>query len=181
MSKRRRLAIASPGFALGQGFVALLLATTQGCARTPEAPERQSVETIVREVLTAHYFTAPSASGYLRRVGHPVVPELVKALRDERPAVRGRAARVLGQFGPDAEGAVQPLAWLLRRESSGSSYLEDPVWSKTCVRWVSVEEAAELTKIDRWFIQNIQEIIEIAGRVAEHQGTDGLDEMPDEL
>ena len=48
-------------------------------------------------------------------------------------------------------------------------------------RGMTVEQVAELTKIDRWFIDNIREIIEIAGRVAQHQGADGLAGMPDAL
>jgi carbamoyl-phosphate synthase large subunit len=48
-------------------------------------------------------------------------------------------------------------------------------------RGMSVEQVAALTKMDRWFIENIRQIIEIAGRIAEHQGTDGLDAMADDL
>ena len=48
-------------------------------------------------------------------------------------------------------------------------------------RGMSVEQVAELTKIDRWFIEGIREIIEIAGRLAQYQGPEGLARMPDEL
>jgi len=48
-------------------------------------------------------------------------------------------------------------------------------------RGMSVEEVAALTKIDRWFIEAIREIIEIAGRVAQYQGPEGLARLPDEL
>jgi carbamoyl-phosphate synthase large subunit len=45
----------------------------------------------------------------------------------------------------------------------------------------SVERVAELTKIDPWFVGNMNEIIEVAGRIARHKGADGLEEMPTEL
>ncbi|MBL7223120.1 MAG: carbamoyl-phosphate synthase large subunit [Candidatus Brocadiae bacterium] len=48
-------------------------------------------------------------------------------------------------------------------------------------RGMTVDEVAELTKIDRWFLWNIQEILQTGGRVAEYQGSDGLAAMPDEL
>ncbi|MFW6161971.1 MAG: carbamoyl-phosphate synthase large subunit [Planctomycetota bacterium] len=48
-------------------------------------------------------------------------------------------------------------------------------------RGMAAEQVAELTKVDRWFIDNIQEILEIAGRVAQFQGADGLASVPDAL
>ena len=48
-------------------------------------------------------------------------------------------------------------------------------------RGMSVEQVARLTKIDRWFLHGIQEILEIAARVARYRGADGLARMPDEL
>jgi len=45
----------------------------------------------------------------------------------------------------------------------------------------SVDEIAKLTKIDPWFIENIREIIEVAGKVAQFQGHEGLERMPAEL
>ncbi|HUT36848.1 MAG TPA: carbamoyl-phosphate synthase large subunit [Planctomycetota bacterium] len=45
----------------------------------------------------------------------------------------------------------------------------------------SVARIAQLTKIDRWFLENIREINEIAAQVAEHKGTTGLQQMPIEL
>jgi carbamoyl-phosphate synthase large subunit len=45
----------------------------------------------------------------------------------------------------------------------------------------STEKVADLTKIDRWFIENIREIIEIAGKVACYKGKARLKKMPTEL
>ena len=45
----------------------------------------------------------------------------------------------------------------------------------------SVAKIADLTKIDRWFIENIREIIEIAGRIGRYTGPDALERMPVEL
>jgi len=45
----------------------------------------------------------------------------------------------------------------------------------------SVERVADLTKIDRWFIEGIREIIETAGKVARYRGAAGLETMPTEL
>ncbi len=42
----------------------------------------------------------------------------------------------------------------------------------------SVEKVADLTKIDRWFIQNLQEIIDMAEEIARHRGLKGLKKMP---
>ena len=44
-----------------------------------------------------------------------------------------------------------------------------------------VERVAELTKIDPWFVENINEIIEIAGRIGEHKGAEALEKIPTEL
>ena len=43
----------------------------------------------------------------------------------------------------------------------------------------TVERVADLTKIDRWFIENIREILSTAGRVARYKGR--LAGMPDDL
>jgi len=43
------------------------------------------------------------------------------------------------------------------------------------------ERIAELTKIDIWFIQNMQEIIDMAGEIARHKGPKGLKDMPADL
>jgi carbamoyl-phosphate synthase large subunit len=45
----------------------------------------------------------------------------------------------------------------------------------------SPSKVADLTKIDRWFIENIREIIEIAGKVACYKGKARLKKMPTEL
>jgi carbamoyl-phosphate synthase large subunit len=45
----------------------------------------------------------------------------------------------------------------------------------------STEKVADLTKIDRWFIENIREIIETAGKVACYKGKARLKKMPTEL
>ena len=45
----------------------------------------------------------------------------------------------------------------------------------------TVEQVASLTKIDRWFLENIREILQIAGRVAQFHGPDALDRIPDDL
>jgi carbamoyl-phosphate synthase large subunit len=45
----------------------------------------------------------------------------------------------------------------------------------------SAEKVADLTKIDRWFIENIREILEIAGKVARWRGKARLRRMPTEL
>ena len=42
----------------------------------------------------------------------------------------------------------------------------------------SVQKVADLTKIDRWFIRNVQEIIDMADEVAQHKG---LKDMPTDL
>jgi len=42
----------------------------------------------------------------------------------------------------------------------------------------SVEKIADLTKIDRWFIENLREILEVAGRVGRYRGAKGLKRMP---
>jgi len=42
----------------------------------------------------------------------------------------------------------------------------------------SVEKVADLTKIDRWFIQNLQEIMDMAEEIARHRGPKGLKKMP---
>ncbi len=42
----------------------------------------------------------------------------------------------------------------------------------------SVEQIADLTKIDRWFIENIREINDTAARVAAHKGRAGVEKMP---
>jgi carbamoyl-phosphate synthase large subunit len=42
----------------------------------------------------------------------------------------------------------------------------------------SVEKVADLTKIDRWFIQNLQEIMDMADEIARHRGLKGLKKMP---
>ncbi|MBN1809054.1 MAG: carbamoyl-phosphate synthase large subunit [Planctomycetes bacterium] len=44
-------------------------------------------------------------------------------------------------------------------------------------RGMSLEAIAGHTKIDPWFLNNIQEIISIAGRIAEYSGSAGLDRM----
>ncbi|MEW6359970.1 MAG: carbamoyl-phosphate synthase large subunit [Planctomycetota bacterium] len=46
---------------------------------------------------------------------------------------------------------------------------------------MSVQDIANLTKIDRWFIENIREIIEISREVAQYQGKSGLKKMPEAL
>ena len=46
---------------------------------------------------------------------------------------------------------------------------------------MSPEEVASLSKLDQWFIQGIQEIIEISRKVAKHQGASALADMPDDL
>ncbi|MBE3099514.1 MAG: carbamoyl-phosphate synthase large subunit [Planctomycetes bacterium] len=45
----------------------------------------------------------------------------------------------------------------------------------------SAQKLADLTKIDRWFIENIREILEVARKVAAYHGPDGLASMPDDL
>ncbi|MGB2937331.1 MAG: carbamoyl-phosphate synthase large subunit [Phycisphaerae bacterium] len=45
----------------------------------------------------------------------------------------------------------------------------------------SVEKVARLTKIDRWFIDNIREILEMGERLAHHKGPKALGKMPTEL
>ncbi|MBM4019878.1 MAG: carbamoyl-phosphate synthase large subunit, partial [Planctomycetes bacterium] len=43
------------------------------------------------------------------------------------------------------------------------------------------QKVADLTKMDRWFIENIRELIEIARRVAGYQGPEGLARLPTDL
>jgi len=45
----------------------------------------------------------------------------------------------------------------------------------------SAEKVADLTKIDRWFIENIREIIEVAGKIAAYKGKARLKKMPADL
>jgi len=45
----------------------------------------------------------------------------------------------------------------------------------------SAQEVADLTRIDRWFIENIEEIIEIAERLSQFTGRSGLESMPVDL
>jgi carbamoyl-phosphate synthase large subunit len=45
----------------------------------------------------------------------------------------------------------------------------------------STRKVADLTKIDRWFLENIREIIELGRKVAAYQGTEGLERMPADL
>ena len=45
----------------------------------------------------------------------------------------------------------------------------------------SVERIAGLTKIDRWFIDQMQEINDMAERIARHKGAKGLRKMPTDL
>ncbi len=45
----------------------------------------------------------------------------------------------------------------------------------------SPEKVADLTKVDRWFIQNMQEIIDMADKIARHKGLEGLKQMPVDL
>jgi len=46
---------------------------------------------------------------------------------------------------------------------------------------MSVQEVADLTKIDPWFLDNFLEIIEIARKVEDYKGSAGLEAMPDAL
>jgi carbamoyl-phosphate synthase large subunit len=45
----------------------------------------------------------------------------------------------------------------------------------------SAAKIAGLTNIDPWFIENMREIIQMAGKVARYHGADGLKEMPADL
>ena len=45
----------------------------------------------------------------------------------------------------------------------------------------SVADVASLTKIDRWFVEKIKEIIETAHEIARFKGQEGLEQIPDEL
>jgi carbamoyl-phosphate synthase large subunit len=45
----------------------------------------------------------------------------------------------------------------------------------------SVKKIAGLTNIDPWFLENMREIIQMAGKVARYHGADGLREMPAEV
>jgi carbamoyl-phosphate synthase large subunit len=45
----------------------------------------------------------------------------------------------------------------------------------------SAKKIAGLTNIDPWFIENMREIIQMAGKVARYHGADGLKEMPADL
>jgi hypothetical protein len=49
----------------------------------------------------------------------PVVPGLVKRLKDADPTARARAAEELGQVGPEGQDAILPLTVALE----GSSFL----------------------------------------------------------
>jgi HEAT repeat protein len=62
---------------------------------------------------------AAAAARALGQIGPKAVvatPDLMKALSDERPAVRVQAAAALGAFGPEAKKAVPALAATLREE-----------------------------------------------------------------
>ncbi|MFP4057923.1 MAG: carbamoyl-phosphate synthase large subunit [Candidatus Brocadiia bacterium] len=48
-------------------------------------------------------------------------------------------------------------------------------------RGMSVEEVAQQTRIDPWFIRNIRQIIDLAAELAPYQGPEGLARLPDEL
>jgi hypothetical protein len=52
----------------------------------------------------------------LRRMGPAVVPDLVRALRDEAWQVRNQAAVALGAIGPEAKDAVPALGEVLQEE-----------------------------------------------------------------
>ena len=45
----------------------------------------------------------------------------------------------------------------------------------------SIEKIADLSKIDRWFIENMREIVEMAGRIARYKGPGALERLPTEL
>jgi len=61
---------------------------------------------------------AQSPAAAHRDLAKPAVPELIEALRDKDDDVRIWAAIALGQIGPDAVNAVQPLLSLLRTEEN---------------------------------------------------------------
>src|SRR5262245_5882225 len=52
----------------------------------------------------------------LSRLGPAVVPDLVRALRDEAGQVRNQAVVALGAMGPEAKAAVPALGDVLREE-----------------------------------------------------------------
>ncbi|HEY6564166.1 MAG TPA: HEAT repeat domain-containing protein [Pirellulaceae bacterium] len=54
-----------------------------------------------------------TAEDSLGRIGGAAGPALVKALRDEDPKSRLRAAKILGRIGPDAKDAVNELVRVL--------------------------------------------------------------------
>jgi HEAT repeat protein len=61
---------------------------------------------------------AQSPADAYRDLAKPAVPELIEALGDKDDDVRIWAAIALGQIGPDAVNAVQPLLSLLRTEEN---------------------------------------------------------------
>jgi len=65
------------------------------------------------KLLSRNKKTSSTAGGILVRIGGPAVPELIKALEDDRVQVRGLALLSLGQIGKEAQDAAPHVHKLL--------------------------------------------------------------------
>lgn len=157
MKNPGRSLIASAGSALRGASLALLLGTPLGCGRIPreapahrpEATQRPSVEGMIQQLRDPTHGDAWTASYRLSGMGQAALPDLVKALNDQHPAVRGMTARILGEMKPVAEDVVSGLACRLRLELQGPNavYWHRQPWYKTQPARVSVDLAEALGSI----------------------------------
>lgn len=94
------------------------------------------------------------AADALARIGEPAVEPLIQALREEDPAVRSEAARVLWEIG-DAR-AVEPLIQALKDEDRWVRY-----WATWAVGKMGDERASEpLTQLledEAWEVRKAAE------------------------
>jgi hypothetical protein len=91
----------------GPGAVRALRETVRSGQRTARIAAIQTL---------GDFALAPAAAH--RDMAKPAIPELVEALRDKDDEIRMWAAITLGQIGPDAVRAVEPLISLLQVEEN---------------------------------------------------------------
>jgi hypothetical protein len=91
----------------GPGAVRALRETVRSGPRTARVAAIQTLGNLALAPAAAH-----------RDMAKPAIPELVEALHDKDDEIRMWAAITLGQIGPDAVRAVEPLVSLLQVEKN---------------------------------------------------------------
>jgi len=128
-------------------------------SRDPELNEEIILH--VKQLSDANEIVRAGALDYLYGEGDPerMVPVLIKALSDESPHVRMRAAEALGRFGPAASAAIPYLIIGLNDESGN-------VANETAGALAQIGEAAVPALIDALKSDSVM----VRGRAAEALG-----------